>query len=875
MYIRWSLTTVQSVAQQLIRALETTAGVLVVDDDGQEHTGIELLARSEQWGDTFLGAGFEPGNVVGIALARSVDQIASMVAVLALGGSYVPLDPAYPFDRLRFMAEDSGIKLLATTGEISIAPAKSVLAPAKNHPVRDSAVRSPQPNPRGLAYTIYTSGSSGRPKGVLISNDNLAAFMTEWDSICTPATDDRWLAMTSLSFDPSVVELLWTVRCGCVVVLAGDSIGPGDIGRAIAAHGVTHLQCTPTRAAMLLAEEADARELGKLRRVFVGGEVLPAELARQLRSVVPMVTNLYGPTETTVWAFAYDVAANGDIDSVVDPVPIGTPLRGVTAAVSADVANGVGELVLSGPDVAVGYTDREQTVMSFGGSAIADPDANASDGGARNSSSAALRSYRTGDLVRRNTDGNFVFAGRSDGQLKILGTRIEPAEIESVLLADSRVAQAAAVVRSGGSGIARLVAFVTLAPSAPERLSDADHAPSSEQALLAGLLRDCRQRLPAAYVPHRIEVVCEMPLTPSGKIDRKRLPEVSVEPIVNESYSGPSNRPLTTQEMCSLWSGILGRPIVATDDYFQCGGDSLAAVALIEVLRARTGQPLGISALVEAPTPEQLVERVRERRDSSALLVPIRAVPAPRKTLFLIHGARGNVLHFTHSARLLPPHLSVLAFQAQELARPSGSEDQSIESMAEGFVAELRLAHPVGPYVLGGYSDGGFIAWEMARQLLRDGESIDRILLLDTGVRVTPTSVPVSRRIGNVVRNLHGRRSNVSEFIRDAVRAQREERERKRAKGLMVKGPGTEGVPELFLDDQIELAALRYRVQPLDVDVELIRSRHTPVAVHTDFNWPEFARSCNTTFADGSHLDMVGPAHAQSLADALVEALRR
>jgi enterobactin synthetase component F len=824
------------------------AEAALIEANGRRVNAGGLSDRVTRWAIALSEAGIGPGTRAGVCLPRSIDQIAALLGVLATGSAYVPLDPTYPAPRLELMADDAGLAVIAGV-DPQVSEALSArhwvsVAPERRDAPRWPAVATPRrPRaPDAEAYVIYTSGSSGVPKGVRISDANLDAFLREWDAVVDPARRGVWLAATSLSFDPSVVELLWTLARGWSVVLAPDRPAGGSIGALIAEHGVTHLQCTPTRATMLLSDPCDRAGIAALEHLLIGGEVLTASLARELRSLGPRLTNIYGPTETTVWAFAHEVAADGALDSITDPVPIGRALPGVGAHVvdaggTELPAGSLGEITLTGPDVSVGYYDRpERTAAHFRPLAL---------GG------SVQPCYRTGDLGRLRADGLWEFAGRIDDQIKIRGHRIEPAEIESVLLDDPGVEQAAVVARTLRSGVPRLMAFV--------RGPDLDPV---------GLRARCAASLPASHVPAVVLEIDAFPMTPSGKVDRRAL---EAPPDLADPGDEDPERATQTERMCHIWSAALGVPVGPHDDFFALGGDSLAAVAILAEVSRVEGAALGLAVMVDAPTPALLVEELHRGIGHAPSLVVLRAadrVP-PAGSLVLVHGAGGNVLNLVHLAKRLPPGLEVVGLQAHGVTRAGAEIDHSIEAMAARYLCELRTHQPAGPYLLGGYSDGGIVAFEMARRLTLDGDDVERLVLIDSALNIAETWVPRHRRLWHAVLNLRDRQRGVSAFVRDAITARRTPSTAPEAPAEAV-----ELLPTVDVQDEVEAAVRHYVMAPLDLDVHLIRSAHTPIAVWSDFRWRPYVRgSFVVSFSPGSHHLMVGPEHAEALAERVRAAL--
>ncbi len=575
------------------------APALVAGAAALTYAGLERRATRVAAELAARGAG--PGARVGILLERSPEMVAAMLGVLAAGAAYVPLDPAYPADRLAYMLADSGARVLLTQpglaeragefgGEVvlldgtPLPPAPSPLA----GDWRGQAVGEggPAVHPGSAAYVIYTSGSTGRPKGVVVEHRSVAAFFAAMTERVggEPAT---WLALTSIAFDISVLELLWTLTRGSTVVLHADRAaeregGGATVAEQLRAHGVTHLQCTPSHAALLAADPDTLAALGGLRCLLLGGEALPAALAGQLRRALPArILNLYGPTETTVWSASHEVAdAEG-------PVPIGRPIAGtrvyVLDARMQPVPPGVaGELLIGGAGVARGYLGRpDLTAERF----VPDPFAEA----------AGARLYRTGDLARWSARGELEFLGRVDRQVKVRGHRVEPGEVETALAAHPGVRECVVVAdASGGDG--RLVAYF---------VSAADEAPGA-----AELRRHLAERLPESLVPSLFVPLDAIPLTPNGKTDRDALPAAGAWLAGPEAeYSPPGSA--TEEIIAEVWREVLGVERVGVrDHFFELGGTSVRIAAVQRALAARLERPIAIVDLFRYPTVAALAEHL-------------------------------------------------------------------------------------------------------------------------------------------------------------------------------------------------------------------------------------------------------------------------
>ncbi len=822
---------------------------------GRSVDGLGLLYRIDAWHDRLSEAGVTAGAVVGNCLPRSIDQVAALFAIHEIGAAYVPLDPNYPLARREYMVADLGVTVLLGSQNLETQEFEgaSWIEPPSWHGV----VRRPQRGPKlhhlpldhELAYVIYTSGSTGKPKGVRITHGNLNAFLSEWDSLVSPEPPGVWLGLTSLSFDPSVVELLWTLSRGWSIVLAPERPAPGAIGQLISAHNITHVQVTPTRASMLLSDKTDRSSLASLKEMFVGGEVLTATLARDLLRHVPALTNLYGPTETTVWAFAHRFTAASELK---DPLPIGRPLLGVSARldIAAQGASGhdlasadqeiesgaVGEIVLSGLDVSPGYHCCSKSSLL-------------------QSDDRPNKEYRTGDLGQIGADGCWYFHGRNDTQIKISGNRIEPAEIESVLLAQRGVGLAAVVARALTSGVPRLVAFI-------EPRTDWT-SPLDPLALQAA----CRAELPATYVPAVVVIEDSLPKTPSGKVDRGAL-------VVPSALADPG--PIDEEadrvgKLCRVWSAILGRAVGPDDDFFAFGGDSLGAVAVIAEVSRIYGEQFGLAVLITAPTPRLLLGEIDRGQAHSETLVALRTVDEPGRRLFIVHGAGGNVVNMVHMAKQLPSDVDVYAFQAHGVAAQDGTIDLTIEAMAERYLAELRVLQPTGPYLLGGYSDGGLVAWEMARRLNCEGNLVRGLVLIDSALPPTPemNNASTLEKLANIFRNMRDRQRPSFAWVRDAVIGHR-------MGGTIptANASDLERLPNVDVQAEVERATDLYAIRALTVDVALIRATHTKPVVWVDFRWKRYVRGrFFVATSRGDHLGMVRPQNAESLGSEISDAL--
>jgi len=555
--------------------------------DGRGLTYSELDLRANQLARQLYACGVRPGALVGVYLERSPEMVVALLAVWKAGAAYVPLDPAFPMDRLTFMMRDAALAAVVTSGSLAAGlqadrpPIVRVDDDAALIAARDSTPIGVATTASDLAYTIYTSGSTGRPKGVQVEHGSVVNFLRSMHRCPGLSRDDRLVSVTTFSFDIAGLEIWGPLTAGGVVVLASraTALDGGALAELLNDCGATILQATPATWRLLLDSGWSGRPGLKM---LCGGEVMPRELAERLLALPGELWNMYGPTETTIWSTVHRVV------DASRPIAIGEPIAETSIHVlepsGSPAPLGVpGELCIGGRGVARGYLGRDDlTADRFVTIAV--------EGG------APERVYRTGDLVRWRNDRQLEFLGRRDHQVKIRGFRIELEEIEAVLAALPGVRQCVAAVREDVAGDHRLVAYVV-----PEETAGFDR----EQAR-AGL----RHALPEYMVPNLFVVLDALPLTPNGKVDRRNLPPPStavleanaIEPLM----TGPQQR------VAAIWKHLLGGlPRVGLrDNFFDLGGHSLLLAQLQVRLQREFGVDLPIVELFQCTTVEAQAARL-------------------------------------------------------------------------------------------------------------------------------------------------------------------------------------------------------------------------------------------------------------------------
>jgi amino acid adenylation domain-containing protein len=558
-----------------------TPDAVAVAADRRQLSYRELDERSNRLARYLQGLGVGPDTLVGVSMGRSELLAISLLAILKAGGAYVPLDPGFPKDRLSWVIEDSGMAVILTTAEtrerlplsasiiIELDSQASELALQSSRAVASGAVG------QNLAYVMYTSGSTGKPKGVMVENRNVVNFFVGMDR-SIGSTPGVWLAVTSISFDISVLELLWTLTRGFKVVIHGDE-GTSTIADEILRHNVTHLQMTPSLARILTLDLRAYAALGHLKQLLLGGEAVPASLIRQVRRVFSgQIFNMYGPTETTIWSTTHPVEEAGIT------IPIGRPIANTQVYFLDEHLNPVkegeiGELFIGGDGVARGYWKRPDLT---GSRFLTLP------------SLASNRIYRTGDLARCLPDGNIEFLGRADFQVKIRGHRIELGEIEALLEQCPGVRQAVVVVREDKADDKRLVAYLVADATGPE----------SANALRTALMA----KLPDYMLPSAFAFLPELPLTDNGKVDRKALLLIPPpSPAMSAVASQPANE--IERMVAAAWQDALGVESVGLDEnFFDLGAHSLTVAEVQAKLQEELGREIPIVDLFQFSTVRSL-----------------------------------------------------------------------------------------------------------------------------------------------------------------------------------------------------------------------------------------------------------------------------
>jgi amino acid adenylation domain-containing protein len=703
-----------------------TPNAIAVVFENQQLTYRELNLKANQLAHYLQQLGVKPDVLVGICLERSVEMVIGLLGILKAGGAYLPLDPAYPVARLAFMLADASVEVLLTQKSLKegLPTTQAQVVCLDFDALSQSRSENPinELKPDNLAYVIYTSGSTGKPKGVAISHQgfiNLVNwFVTDFNLTAT----DSVLVISSESFDLTQKNFFAPLIKGGQLHLLPAGYEPNKITQLVAAQHITWLNCTPSAFYPLIesSENRSFQKLASLRYVFLGGE--PISLTRLwpwLQSTACQAVNTYGPTECSDVCAAYLLEQPERF--LERAIPIGKPIFNTTLFILGKhldllPVGVVGELYIGGVGLARGYLNRpELTAEKF----------------IKNPFDPHSRLYKTGDLARYLPDGNIEYLGRIDNQVKIRGFRIELGEIEAVLAQHPDVQEAVVIAREDEP---RLVAYVvsdlipTRIPYQSECLVKYDEHLVPVQtadictagALLEGSmsfekgkdsLRDklrhaLKEKLPNYMVPSDFILLMSLPLTPSGKIDRRALSQLSVYHLSEKTFIAP--RTPKEELLAGIWAEVLGVERVGVhDNFFDLGGHSLLAVKLMARIGQQFGKKLPLSTLIEGPTIEQLatvLNQSTEKMWSSLVAIQPNGTKRP---FFCVPGIGGNVTDFYELALQLGNEQPFYGLQAVGLDGKS-KPYTNIEDMATHYI--MQTVQPQGPYLLGGHSFGALVA---------------------------------------------------------------------------------------------------------------------------------------------------------------------
>ncbi len=870
------------------------ANQVAVVDGSLTLTFGELFSSAQAIAKHLRELGVARETFVPVCGQRGAKMLTGILGALFSGGAFIPIDTKQPALTNSQLSHDTAPRVALVdldSKEYAKGLGCSVIEipldsnSLSGHAREEHAATASAIAPTDLAYVIYTSGTTGTPKGVMVEHRAIANTLA-WRAETVPLNNhDRVLLLLSHQFD-ACIGVVFTAVTQAATVVYVDPEARHDVEKLIdqiLRERITILPAVPSLVRVLVTHPR-FKECQTIRQIWTGGEAMPPDLYDLLTRVsAAELWNFYGPTEAAVEATACKVVAH----DARRPVPIGTPILNTMVAVLDDDLQEVpdtvpGQLAIMGPGLARGYlNDPQLTAERFVTLTV---------------SAKPQRTYLTGDRGRRMPDGNLEFLGRTDQQIKLRGYRIELGEIESLLQTHPWVQCAAAKIMRAETPSAQLVSYVTLFdPQVPQNLSQQ----------LRAYLAD---RLPAYKIPAAIRALDHLPVTASGKIDRKSLPDIQLDGRDDEQMVAPST-PLEAY-LADVWKGVLQFERVGVNqNFFDLGGSSLQAAMLtaqlssslgvhvptallfdladisqiaqrlVQLYESEMAERFGLEATTAYGARHALVRRSQEKVSDRQVhpLLSVLKSNGELPPIFLVHPPGGIVVCYRELAKHLPSNQPLIGIRSRGL---HGKEElpESLEQMAAEYLAAIRTCQPHGPYVLGGWSLGGMVAFEMAQQLMRQNEGVDRLLLLDTTIAKGSTDL-----VPFVEQENAGMEYGIDLTLDELSQLEPAEQlpflwQHARNLGVL-ENETPELVVEQVLKDLQALfhhhvaLATNYRLQRYSGRIVLIRPRETPFTIHVseDRGWRRIANQVQVHFVPGHHHSMVQSPHVGELARVLVQ----
>ncbi|WP_281337148.1 non-ribosomal peptide synthetase [Flavobacterium eburneipallidum] len=838
-------------AEILSQQAEKTPNNIAIEYIGTKITYQELHIKVNQFAHYLTAQGVQSGDYIAVSYPRSPELVYAILAIIQCGAAYLPLDHEYPIKRVEYMIQDSEAKFLVTSQKLALS-----LPQCPNTILIDDAMASlhqyPETkleavvDPENVLYLLYTSGSTGKPKGAKITNRNVVNLFCSLEIEPGIKETDRVPFISTISFDIASFELFFPLFKGAVLVIPEHET-PSD-GRLfyemLDNEKISLVVATPTTYQMLL----DSGWSKKLPiKIWCCGEPLPAKLAKELIEKSDELWTLYGPTEVTIFSSCKHIKDEETIISVGGPIA-NMQYYIVDEHLNLLPPNAIGEIAIGGDGVGKGYLGKpELTASKYIKNIFSDKE------------DAIM--YLSGDIGKLLPSKEVMCLGRVDHQVKVRGHRIEIGEIEHALTSIKGIKSAIVLAKTD-----ILVAFIVV-----------DYEITSELEEIRLWRNELASQLPNFMVPHVFHILEKMPRTLNDKIDRVALLEYKSNAEISQEYTAPR----TNEEklVAGIWQEILKvEKVDIFSNFFEMGGHSIMALNVMIKIEKATGKRIPLSALFQHSTVEKLAKLLNSENEIiSDHLVAIK--PNGNKTpLFMVHGAGLNILNFANVINHFDADQPVYGFQG---IGPNGYDNwfESIEAMAACYIDSMLKANPKGPYAVAGFSFGGVVAFEMARQLKEQGKTVSAIALLDTYVdssyyEATYERKKRARYLDRTYKRLNFLKQMLTSWSMLKLRFNSKKDHILKNHFGVNKNPLSE--QELVAQEEFEIAAAmvdkivdRYHLKPQDLEVDLFRSKDDPNFKLDPIylGWKKAAsRGINIHNIPGNHLNMVAPPNDKILA---------
>lgn len=829
--------------------------------------------------------GVQKGVFVGVMVERGPEMLMALIAVMKSGAAYIPIDPHFPKDRIEYMLQDSAAKMLICSAGYAIKTNGSecisidtAITESQNYSSQNPPIQYKESD---IAYLMYTSGSTGLPKGVIIKHSSLINLLKSMQKSPGINAGDSLLSVTTVSFDIAGLELYLPLISAATLVLAdNDTCKDGALLlKSIHDNKVNIMQATPSTYKLMLASEWTDKTNIKL---LCGGEPLSKELAQKLLPKCSALWNMYGPTETTIWSTCKEILPNDETITIGKPID-NTDIFIVDIHNNLLPAGTTGEICIGGAGLAKEYLNRDSlNAEKFTKHPYKDGE----------------KIYHTGDLGKLSEDGNLICLGRNDQQIKVRGYRIESGEIEYHLSQLKDISEAIVLPVKWSDDDVRITAFIRskeLNTEAFKKVSSIEVNAIDKQKE-ADIKHELAKVLPEYMIPTYCIGIREFPLTANGKTDKKKLESICTSEFVMDlqnEHNKQSNTSVsdnqdsyTVRVLKELWEETLGvKNAGVDDDFFESGGHSLVGIELMFKIETKLGIKLPLASLFSQPNIKGLALLIdKKERPSWKYLVEIK--PEGNKTpLYLVHGAGLEVLVFQDLIKYVDAEQPVIAIQAVGLNDDEYPGD-SIEEIAAKYVREIIQHNPHGPYSIAGFSAGSIIAFEIARQINAQGRTISFLGNFDFAVDNLIKKIPVKQKLKKMIsefipRQIHAFKC-LFKFPKQAFKFQKEFARLRIMSNLARLGFKVEEVEAQSMEkkyrimDQYQKALASYKIQSYDGAIDLFLSKIKVYYIKDKetLGWKPYAlKGIRRHKVDGDHDSMILPPNSKSFAKKLQEVL--
>lgn len=834
---------------------------VAIKHNGQSITYEELDTVSNQIAAYFIAHNVTNNDVIAVAIDRSISLVLCLLGLVKAGAAYVPIDPHLPTDRVNFILDNSGAKLLCTVQKYSEQYAgitdkilfDNVLLNSRSQPHSEPDVEY---DGNELAYILYTSGSTGQPKGVAIERHSLLNFLLSMQKEPGINQDDILLSITTISFDIAELELFLPLICGAQIIIVDNEVAKD--GRAlleiIKTEQISIVQATPFTWRMILQSGWNKPLPIK---AFCGGEALPKDLADKLLEKCTELWNMYGPTETTIYCTIKKILPKEDLITIGKPID-NTQVYILDKEQHQVPAGEEGEIYIGGEGIARGYVGRPDLTSerfiddTFSGS-----------GG---------KIYKTGDWGKMLDNGEVQYLGRIDHQIKIRGYRIETEEIEYQLKNQRDIKDALIILHEDRLGNKQLVAYI---------IAKGYFTPYQRDKKIGKWKNNLKNKLPDYMVPSVFILIPRMPLMPNGKLDRKKLPIPTTKPLSR------SNKKPSTETEKKITQIILNNTdfehIGINDNFIDLGIDSLIALTIIVGIEEQFHKRLPLTILVHYPSVKLLAQFIDSASDSPYNSLINLKTGGDKVPLYLVHGIGLNLFNFNSIIEHMDANQPVFGLRAAGL---DGNEAplESIETIAAYYNQEILSHDPIGPYAIAGYSMGGIIAYEMAIQLKEAGKKVEMLAMIDTNVQES-FQAPINNLLRKAERQIDKLIFRVGSFYKHPVSnidylsqtfGQQIKAFLTRAGFRSKYAPSELPTYMQYVVEKLEAACANYVIQPYNLKIDLIKAEQRFYYVDDPkyLGWGNYALDGITIYeVPGDHEEVFSSPNDMILAETLQKRL--